>query len=416
MRKIREKKLEEQLAVFIFMQPFIYYTNYVLDIIGVTGYASRIGYPLITIYAFIVFIKAFAAEYRKVIFITCILFALLASSIYLHDNTILINMISPRVFVLSDLNVFVSIVLPVIWIALLGVDYKRFLHVSRHISILLICMQLFIFIATTALNKKSISNDYMSYSYSALLPFFICYYYRNKNVLQRVTAYIALGLQLIAGCRGAMLTAITFCFLFHFIKGNASVSIKTVVKWIATIIVIYIFISQFDSLVTLLYEFLKKIGFSSRTLSKIQSSSDQFWSSQRTELYSEASKYLSIIGVGIYGDRPILGTYAHNWIMEILLHFGIAIGALFVLCVICQTIYTIMLARKSNTDLIIVYELAASISYLFVKYMLSSSYLISSEFFLSILFLLDAKRRLLSSSNEKRNSSIMQSQYIKVDA
>ena len=98
---------------------------------------------------------------------------------------------------------------------------------------------------------------------------------------------------------------------------------------------------------------------------------------------------LNIFGKGLFGDRTFIldeyrdPTYAHNLILELLVDFGLVFGTLIAQFVLFLIIKALIVSIKSK-NLLLIKMSFAMISVLFVKHMISASFLTSFDFWFYI--------------------------------
>ena len=145
---------------------------------------------------------------------------------------------------------------------------------------------------------------------------------------------------------------------------------------------------DFNSILNSINTQLESIGFTSRTLTKYLSGVDDFSaSSGRDEITSLARQNLKALPDGLWGDRQYSDVYVHNWILEILLDAGIVLGAFIICYVICLNIRAIICTKKSR-NLGYLVMLCFGISLVWIKFMVSSSFLLDSNFSLALIMFL----------------------------
>lgn len=384
------EKTEQRLLLFVFFQPIVYYANYILSIFDVAGYASRLMYPIMMIYSLYVVFCEIVLQGKKSIAVVSITVIMMAYSYVLNGNTVL-ELGSIRGYILSEQNQMFSVVLPVVLLCIHGIDVKKHLDKSRVASNVIIIMQIAVFVMSTVLDKRPISDDYMSYAYSGIYALFVCCYHRKKSIFRSVLFWVGLLLQIIAGCRGAMVTAVIFCLVYE-INEKKDITASNLLRDVILVVILCLLVIYIDESIELLDDVLMKIGFRSRTLEKIQGESGGFFSGERGELYNVAVRNANIIGHGIFGDRKILGTYSHNWILEILMHFGYGFAVIIVITIISSIVVSFFKTRKVCNNAVINFQFAAAIALIGGKFMLSSSYLTDPAFVLSLYFIYNANK------------------------
>lgn len=379
---------EGQLLTLIFLPSIIYYGNFISRLYGSDGFFSYL-YGLIAIYSFYIIVKCLKSNNgQQVAKYAFLVMLLLFSAFFVHSSGKYIigdHGISIYSFFVSDLGNFFNLVLPIIFLYIAGAELECILTKPIWISRIIILLQLIAYILVIQTSSFTLlADDYMSFAYYGFLPVVILFY--NKNSIINLCFFAVGSIALVVvGCRGAMLTFFSVILLYSVLKYN-------ITKWntlFFLIIIIALFsLMDFNSLLSGANNQLESIGFSSRTLTKILSSEDVFYSSEgRDEITQVALQNLSILPYGLWGDRQFSNTYVHNWILEVLLDFGLVLGGILLLVVIVINIKAIKTVKHSmNSEYIGL--LSLSMALVWVKFLISSSFLIDSGFVLSISMLL----------------------------
>ena len=114
------------------------------------------------------------------------------------------------------------------------------------------------------------------------------------------------------------------------------------------------------------------LGFNSRSLSYI-ASGDFLNSSGRNEITSMSISMIiskPLFGNGIGSDLATIGQYTHNLFLDLLLHYGVVIGILLSIVVLCLLL--IGLFRSNNKSIFVLFFCAG-----FLPSMISGTYLSS---------------------------------------
>lgn len=82
-----------------------------------------------------------------------------------------------------------------------------------------------------------------------------------------------------------------------------------------------------------------------------------------------------IVGLGLAGDRLLIGGYVHNFFVEVLSHFGVVVGLIVLIMFSFGSLLALLRAKQLNYELLIIW-----FSMGFMPLMVSSSYLISLNF------------------------------------
>lgn len=226
----------------------------------------------------------------------------------------------------------------------------------------------------------------MSLSYALLLPMMSLY--RRKKWFAVCASLFILAVVIAIGSRGAAVVFLLYV-LYDIIINHK----KLIPFFIVGIIAIV-------SLLPLFADFLESYGITSRTL-QLLFAKDYLHSSNREDFYSIAISLLKenpFIGIGLFGDRAF-GAYVHNFILEVLLNFGVFIGTGVLVFFFCSCISAYFRSTRYGRDCLVAFFCSC-----FVPLIVSGSYLIDYFFgtFIGILFLSYHKKIVTSPFVEER--------------
>lgn len=230
---------------------------------------------------------------------------------------------------------------------------------------------------------KELSEESMATSYNILpsILVLINQVFETKRWRDALVSIIALISIFLFGTRGPILICFIFVILRLFFAVFNKLSFKSF-SLLALILILVIYISSTGQMIKIAnYLSLKfsHMGFSTRIFDmfiegEISSSSG------RNNLYSEIIESIQqkpILGYGFMGDRNIVGYYVHNFFLEIWCHFGIIFGTIVILLFLFVPIVAIV---KSRNDSCFGFILAL-VSMVFIKLMLSGSYVFEKYLF-----------------------------------
>lgn len=154
-----------------------------------------------------------------------------------------------------------------------------------------------------------------------------------------------------------------------------------------------IFVGICISFLPLFLEWLEKYGIHSRTLILLLTD-DITSSSGRDYLYDKMLNVFwnnPIMGIGLWGDRTVLGGYCHNIILELYLNWGIIVASIILFVLIYILIKLYIKTNKEIKNMLVKYFLGTV-----VPLMASGSYLIDYNFglFIGVLYLLSKECRI----------------------
>ena len=236
-------------------------------------------------------------------------------------------------------------------------------------------------------------NNYsMSFSFSLLLPTLVLY--TKNNVFAKMAALFLFVEIVFLGSRSAAVVIVIYIILESLFHNR---------KYILPVALLAIAAVAYLSYISVFFE---SYGIESRTLMLMQSDEGLIGHmSHRDEIYDLCKAKLMqnpVLGVGLYGDRLFLnGSTSHNFILEVLLNFGVLIGGAFILCLIIYLFKTYKKATRENRIYFVRYFCAVMI-----PLMVSGSYLkdYNLGLFLGICFLLNRQNRALNISIGKTQS------------
>ena len=223
---------------------------------------------------------------------------------------------------------------------------------------------LLLYFTYSLINGKVLFFTYdMSLSYSALIPAAVLY--SQKKVLPYIASFFIFIFIFSLGARGPAVVFLVFIF-YDLLANNR--------KAIIPILIIVFF---FISFISLFSDYLESLGFTSRTL-KMLLDGEITQDSGRGNLRSLIYKKLNnspLWGLGLWGDRPIIGAYCHNFFLEMCVDFGYLFGPIIILLFICWLLLLYFKSSKESKKIMMKY-----VCTIFLPLQLSSSYLSSYSF------------------------------------
>lgn len=275
------------------------------------------------------------------------------------------------------LAVFWFTVLPPFFLTLTKIDLTYLTELLYKFSTNVILLIVISF-AVRVFYKHAPLTNYMSFAYQGLLSVMLCVYMslKKKNFLRFIISMGACACIILAGCRGAALTLIVFLAIVIF----SAPGMKKGIHYITILLTINISLIVFvclDSIISYVSCKLIAQDFESRTLYMFLTG--EFLSdSGRGVIQSKILAESGLLPNGLYGDFAAVGVYSHNWIVEILCNFGYLIGPLIIFIIIFILMKSAVLYGKENS--VRFFWTASAISMMLIKYMVSSSPLITFEF------------------------------------
>ena len=249
--------------------------------------------------------------------------------------------VSDRSLLLTILLQFCMMVLPVVLVISCIDDYGVLSDLLIKISrIIAVCAFLLVFY------RAHTEEDYIMGLANALsLPVVILLYssFRSKKIIDLFLAGFAMLTIVLLGSRGALLGIMAF-FLALLVRGCARKDRRMIS--ILFIVLICLALVFFNPLVKGISLLLEKLGIVSRTVSLLAEGNITFVNG-RFSYYDDMRKEIlahpfAIHGIG--GERQFLvyQSYAHNFVLELLMDFGVILGGaaiLFILYLSGRTLY-----------------------------------------------------------------------------
>lgn len=253
-------------------------------------------------------------------------------------------------------------------------DWNGLISMVSKYSIPAILIGLYILFYTNVTVKgEEVMFTYMEFSY-ALLPF-ICAsfarYFETKNKLTLLIFFLGLFEIISYGCRGSIIFTSLFVMLTIFLNDKTNRFIISI--FIITILLIYLNIEYIAN--TLISFDLFSNSYFLRHFVE-----DEMFVSDRVFIYELCENRISTEGIeisGLFGDRPYCGSiYPHNFIYEIMMQFGWALGPIVLLLYLGLVVSSL---KEKGSRQAVIFILCT----LLLKFMLSGSYLLSGQFWIA---------------------------------
>jgi len=177
--------------------------------------------------------------------------------------------------------------------------------------------------------------------------------------------------------------------LLKLVKPEKAPTPRGVIGYLVLLMIGFFSILFFEEILLSLSSFLSKFGIRSRSIALLLRPDINL--SGRDSLFRVVVEELMkspIIGLGLAGDRPLIGGYVHNFFLEVLSHFGVIVGLIVLIIFSFRCLWGLLRAKQLNYELLIIW-----FSMGFMPLMVSGSYLISLNFwvFLGLLLGLPSK-------------------------
>lgn len=377
----------ELVIAILFLLPQVNY--FLANIMDMNGLSTIT--PLLFVVAYSLGIMSYWRTLRtsKGILYMFTFVVLMIASILLNDQVI--NYMIDENFVKSNVITFFFLNFPLFLLLLIMRDFNLLMKYLLKGSLLVLCLAITLFLFLLLI-KSSKPVDYMSFAYMMLSPIIICFvegWRKNKKLL--IWPIVSSFILFVIGCRGALVTLLVFlmlCFCKYYLFNK--ISIKYLVIKIFFLVGAFLIVFNMGTLLRQLSDILVQIGFSSRTLEFMLLGNDVFIQSEgRNMIWNQAIENVGILGKGLFGDRTVLldeyfnPIYPHNFILEILVDFGMILGSV-LLVIFAAAVGKALLVSLKSGDSQQIQMSFAMISVLLVRHMVSASFLTSLDFWFYI--------------------------------
>lgn len=339
------------------------------------------------------FISRILQQYRQNVFVTWLLTLIVVGINYFVFN-------KTRVYYsanIEQLLVIFLFFLPVASIERYVEDWTYFFEKGK------ICVWLTPIVGFVGIRFLSF-NEFLSYMHIgvALLPGVLLAWFLFRIASKKIMLlpFILSLLELtLYGNKMSVLSVVIFIFLIEFIRlKNGRSSIGKYLLVFVFLIIGIILIINYESVLSSIALWLESFGFESRVLQKFATKT-AFIDNSRDIIYSAAQQGLRDLGLsinGLFGDRIVLrnyiggvgytSDYVHNIFYELILSFGWIIGGTLIIVILISTAKEILLSTSKKD-----YFVAFMFCYIFLRLIVSSSFLVEGPFWLLIGVLLTSK-------------------------
>lgn len=249
--------------------------------------------------------------------------------------------------------------------------WKLLLYASRLCSVLAVAY----FFAYSFSPLRATDESYsMHFGYSLLLP--MMFLFTRPGIIDKLLSLVMLLIVLLIGSRGSAGMAFFF-YVIYLVAFNRKSILKLAIPMLILVPIALNYLPKYIDVE------------SSRTIALIMSGEAATHDSGRGDIYKVVESKISerpLTGWGIGADREFLDTYAHNFALELSLHYGVFIATLILLILMVSLIRALnpIRAKKIGGWIFMV----MMVLYGLVPLMFSNSYLIDYKFatFIGVLF------------------------------
>lgn len=243
---------------------------------------------------------------------------------------------------------------------------------------------------------RELDTDNMDSAYNVLPSILYLFYwaFENKKLRYWVMPAVGVALALSYGTRGPFLIIVVYCaaqLLVNAIKQRTGVRRIAGIVLLITAVALVFTTNILSETAVFLQERFEKAGFSTRIFDYFIEG-DIADDSGRGVLAEQTKRAIMnnlLFGLGFYGDRVVIGGYAHNLFLEVWCHFGILAGSALLIVLFALPVLAIIRNRNKGTrDIVLL--LACMV---FLKLMMSGSYAVEPYLFLTMGISINARRQ-----------------------
>ena len=259
-------------------------------------------------------------------------------------------------------------------------DWSLFKKVIDHSS--LIVFWLCFVLALLVISGTAFIGTYsMPLAYYALLPatIFVNEWFTHITLKNGFFGLTSILIILALGSRGPIFCLGVFVIL-RMLKPTRRYKLKEIFSYLFIMLALIICLLFFKEILILIDNYLLLLGIKSRSITLFLR--PKIFLSGRDKLYHVVIRDLlkhPLVGLGLAGDRLLVGGYVHNFFIEVLAHFGVVMGSILLVWFMVRLIMSV----KNNTKHIHKYEMIIIwIALGLAPLMVSSSYLININFWI----------------------------------
>jgi O-antigen ligase len=285
---------------------------------------------------------------------------------------------------------------------LLARSVKNFSLLKKGLGIISFIITASIFISIFFLHNIELSDSYSQSISYLLLPAPIIsasFLFEKLYFSHLANLIISIALIIFLGARGVLVCTFLFIIIKAIVKSfNRKKNI--IILIVTTGFFLYLVNIYWNKVLSWLGKIIIKYNLSQRLI--LMLSNNTFWENEsRNKLFNNSLSVIAdkpILGTGIIKDRIILaglmgepineaiGWYPHNFFLEVLLHFGLIVGTIFIILFIYLVIISFI--RNKDKDMVEILFIFLGIG--FFPLFFSGSYLDWPMFFVFLGFCINA--------------------------
>lgn len=291
---------------------------------------------------------------------------------------------------------FITGVFPFYFIGKCVVVDEHIMHILLRMSKLSIIINILVyFLYHSVYFSAGERRDMLGIAYMLLPHVLIITYnalqtWKGSEIIWMIVSSIFLiGL----GSRGPVLIEVALigiCFLF---KTNGCKKMLIVGLSLMTVFIFALF-GRSELFLQNIFVLLQRLGISTRVMSAFLGGRESLFSgSGREDIWISVINSIKehpFVGIGPYGETLVVegGYYAHNVVLEILVHYGIFVGSFFILCFVGSFLLAFRRATKAEKDFLLILLFSV-----IGKLMISATYTADLSFFFMIGYLATFRRK-----------------------
>ncbi len=392
------KKIPEKLIAIILLIPVLnYYLSDIMLAYNITPFGAKV-YTVIYILSILAYVWSIFHINLKVFMALISVGIIYLVSFFTVDG--MKEIVSGDNIYFNYFTTFWLTIMPLGVLTLGGIDLEYLTEILAKLAVLVNIALVANYVIRIFIMGIGVTN-YMSFAYEGLFAVMVSLYYGflKRKYFMATTALLAVPCILLAGCRGAAITLILFLVLAFISIGKDRKPMALVVSFVLVAILVVVLVF-FADIILALSGILNRFGAESRILEKI-ASGDFFNVSGRDGILEEIFPAISWLPKGFYADFSVAGTYAHNWVIEVLCDFGIIIGFAIVTLIILITVDGLFNFERINKESAFFGKVAFVL--IWGKYLVSSSFLFTPDFVFLISMLIFIRLTHSNLTNEEKN-------------
>jgi len=261
-------------------------------------------------------------------------------------------------------------------------DYELFEKKLYNYSIVSGILMVISFVIYHFILEVTWGSAAMGLSYMALIPCVSVFYcvLLKFDLKKFILLILLIAIISIEGSRGPLLGVMVLPFLALL----SNVNKKNTIRFIISFVLLFsLFLYFFEDIMDYLLGITLRFRFDAKILNSIATSQlldphgrDIIWSQMKNIILNNP------LGIGYLGERPLIGTYSHNIIIEMLADFRLIIGPIILIILASMLIYKLVIANYNKKNVIIIILCA-----FILKLFLSGSFWTEPMFFAFIMLI-----------------------------